>query len=1482
MSIGLGDIATGILQGVYNDSILAFYRDVVGVLTDAMSYAPETSPLCQTGLKLCCVFERMFLEGILHIEKPLESTSLCPFCRLYDDDGSGIERKGVLCDRCDGPFHLECARPPLQVAPRGEWFCQYCISQRSALDFHPFNNLLVLHPTSGRRGRVVSVKRKTSLDILIYGSTPTVLFIVEFPPVSESQIVYKSMIRETWTSQQCKENANVAIPDLPTGYTYDELDILCGLCQGYEGWGWSWRGFCDWMVRVDNNKLVSLGVGGAAMMRRFDGPFNNALNLLDGESTGAAEWVEILDAVVWKTMGTSAMLDTATRKDEECTNTTMVKPDTYLSALDEYTRNRLDVRIGDTIELIQNEPVDRIDEDNLGASTMEPRRISRKRKMLDENGDEVDADIELAKLEESMLSEGVDIDDPGGDDESEDEHEFDDGDMDIDDMSGDGAGDDEDDGAGDDDVGDVLSEQSEDWEDFIESYERKRSKSIDSNTTDPYSYEEELESRHTVYGASLEELFSISEQMEREKEIEFQKKRESMELESGSSFLAFSDTNCLENANPSSMDDYNDLSAMDTNSPQDRILLRDHIYNNNSIPFQFDWLTKWMSRRKGREDALLTAALLCELTPLIRLDEDVDDEIAAQLGTFNASNLILKMCTPRPADGMDPFEWLEAWRVKLRNCTGNYYGIFGLLSSDATGVLGAPGVPSASTELLCNYCGFGESMLMSQFVCGQTLKEWLAAELIAMESDPGGVATSLKRKEAGYKDATVTTNAFSGHTSITSENNNEGFIEGTSSLIPSNINLTSGGVWLPLSPAIGSVEQSKCVAEKRPFRCGSLCVHECCAELLTNSRSGVFSRLWSSRHERVMEALLCIGRGKTFPMGTDEEGNSYWYFAGCSSIFVSTRISREVSDNKRSYVTRRFSHVASCKMRFEAIEEAEKVKDTILNIHKRFEEESCESIWRIYNGLSEVRLLYDWLDISRPSEVLIRNVLKFLFPDIDKGDSNVSKSQYSNGILNEINNKNVMDGISDSIKNEIESNHENINILITNDVIESKSEDKAADGGGGTASMDCTIDSKPEDQLEDFEELKSTDELGANAGTRSMFTRSRRSTSDQKKDTNEKDTSDQMLKAEVLLAEDDDDDDFVPRKSNNKRKRVIEDDDLDVDDAVEDDDISDYEFELNHTSLTELIDEADQWSGLQHVFELNDNVLVLDGCEKDTRGVFWNAIIKGRKIVTLPNNNSVSTPLRPSYKYLVKFVGWSDCGKKWVDENQVYLRTRSSLQHQELCRRRFVRQQVLKVPEELRSLYASRFLSKPGRHRSLNALGQTVSTNPLCFTYARDPLGLLKAGMFMVEASLPYGSIEDSDDRWGDNFVIIWRAAVNAAFNAETLMECQVMLEYGVRTSWFHSYGAKLLTCMPSRLHSLRNATYGLIAMRLWALDQAIRYDKVVYPNDEKNNALGTGKKGSKGSSKQSITTTSLSNKSLNSSNNTYASARSLKSKKRK
>jgi PHD-finger len=46
-------------------------------------------------------------------------------CAVCGDGGSLL-----ICDGCEGEFHMSCLRPPLKVVPEGQWLCDECVDRR--------------------------------------------------------------------------------------------------------------------------------------------------------------------------------------------------------------------------------------------------------------------------------------------------------------------------------------------------------------------------------------------------------------------------------------------------------------------------------------------------------------------------------------------------------------------------------------------------------------------------------------------------------------------------------------------------------------------------------------------------------------------------------------------------------------------------------------------------------------------------------------------------------------------------------------------------------------------------------------------------------------------------------------------------------------------------------------------------------------------------------------------------------------------------------------------------------------------------------------------------------------------------------------------------------------------------------------------------------------------------------------------------------
>ena len=49
----------------------------------------------------------------------------CQLCASREDNDNM-----VLCDICDGGYHIYCLNPPLKEIPEGDWACADCIQQQ--------------------------------------------------------------------------------------------------------------------------------------------------------------------------------------------------------------------------------------------------------------------------------------------------------------------------------------------------------------------------------------------------------------------------------------------------------------------------------------------------------------------------------------------------------------------------------------------------------------------------------------------------------------------------------------------------------------------------------------------------------------------------------------------------------------------------------------------------------------------------------------------------------------------------------------------------------------------------------------------------------------------------------------------------------------------------------------------------------------------------------------------------------------------------------------------------------------------------------------------------------------------------------------------------------------------------------------------------------------------------------------------------------
>lgn len=256
------------------------------------------------------------------------------------------------------------------------------------------------------------------------------------------------------------------------------------------------------------------------------------------------------------------------------------------------------------------------------------------------------------------------------------------------------------------------------------------------------------------------------------------------------------------------------------------------------------------------------------------------------------------------------------------------------------------------------------------------------------------------------------------------------------------------------------------------------------------------------------------------------------------------------------------------------------------------------------------------------------------------------------------------------------------------------------------------------------------------------------------------------------------------------------------------------EFEEDDVGVRPKLMENEEFT--EPKFRVNDNILVL--CSRGD-------LLRDGKIYETQKAFG-------AYFYNVKFSG---CRRpailcNWFPENAIYRKTPSSQLMQQANYEKFVKLNAWWTPPALRTLNAIKYTRLSDRAGA----GVGLCRGHITYSDSASPLALLKSALLTVEAALPLGCVDDTDDRWSVDFNEAWRNAVVSSPNASALMECQLSLEFSIKTGWFRPLGSKLLASLPSRAHSAKYATYSLVALRLWTLDQSLRYEKVILPNGER------------------------------------------------
>ena len=154
----------------------------------------------------------------------------------------------------------------------------------------------------------------------------------------------------------------------------------------------------------------------------------------------------------------------------------------------------------------------------------------------------------------------------------------------------------------------------------------------------------------------------------------------------------------------------------------------------------------------------------------------------------------------------------------------------------------------------------------------------------------------------------------------------------------------------------------------------------------------------------------------------------------------------------------------------------------------------------------------------------------------------------------------------------------------------------------------------------------------------------------------------------------------------------------------------------------------------------------------------------------------------------------------------------------------------------LTQLRAQSFINNPGRQNLsgkrdfLNASDDTSDEceavkNCLLTFYFALPVGSIVMGQDLKSNENLFDSISEAVG-WNDIIDQMWREQLTNARSALKLMEFLLVLEFYINKSWLTS-AQRLFNALPNAHFAIRCASYSSVALRIYALDMCMSYEKV-------------------------------------------------------
>jgi len=1269
--LSLSEVRKALVEDRYHDSIFKFYCDVVLVIENALAYNQENSVVKLSAQKILIVFERIFFETVLCWDNPLPFHDSCHFCRSHQPIASN---KVAVCDRCEGSYHLYCLDPPMQTPPRSEWYCLPCVEQKGISTAHPYKTADVRHPIDpDARGEVVGMEqiRQTAMFVVEFGN---VREMWDARKVRRYALVEKSASKEedgekSSESSDPRDEDAKSVYTMPSGYEYEDFDRVCGIARAYTGWGAS-----HYLVPssiMDEHNLSAIKQSSEDMLFVQYRDAVAALGPTAGgtltDETSMEEWGAILSSLLHRSLEFSNLNSAFAEFDEH------VDDDLVAQIQEGVQCNSLSL---DTLfGFLRGEGLIKSVKSTADApSKGRAKGKGRIRKRASNASGAGDAQDDDEVDEEGEEEEGVE------DEEDEEEEE-------------------------------------DDWDEplVVDASKKKPVKapvkSAKNGKIAVDDEDEEEEFDEEVYNAH--DVSVIEDAEDDEEDLEFYD-------ENGKCLTSSADL-C-----DAPVDDAPDL--MDADNSDNKMAIaegqapEDAAAKDAGPDSDEQWDMRFLSRQKGREDALLTHSLVLDALSEIDVDgsKEKDEDQFKHLtneelgGDFysTAVSSIVKSCLARPSETLAAHDWCEGWGMKME-ALGNYLEV----------------LEEERAPLTCSVCGFDEGFLGSPFVWGQSSEEW--------EAD---VEANTAQDVLTEPEPPTEANAFPLAAGVSTSSGIKGF--------RARYRVMKGLVWKPVNVDDGNVEERECSSRGRILKAGSKVMHECCAHFTHFNRQMKQNKSRKVEEQRMVEILSGLWRSKSTTLGSDRDGSFYWVMRGSNALLVSTGGA-------------------------ESLREKAALADAAQKEHP--------TRWSIYRNIAEIGEVIHWLDPNLPCERILRKLLSLLYPGAVP---------------------------------ELETDEE---FVLKPTEAEAKEPTEEALGAMVVGDEDIDISDIPRrssrnEVVSGVEAAAETAAATAADYARMLSTRRLEIVAEQR----------QLALREAAAS----------RPAIVNRNRWL-------------------------NGYAPIVERVPSKVKPSFKYRKNDHVLV---DASPFNHILWDARVSEMKMAPFSNDILLRDSSRGKQDahaeeyilyYKVRFDRWGQAYDGWYEESQLIPANavlsavgRSKISARNISqesRMDYLRDHVWSPPEILQTLLASKYMDEPNR-----ACGPRP---PLSFSDSRTSIGQLRLAMLMIESALPVGAIDDSDDRWGEDFVVPWREAVMVAGDAVGLMQCQLMLEYGIRTAWLKPTGLKLFSCLPSRVHCIRNATIGLVAIRVWVLDQTVKYDQT---KSSEKTAAGRGRPPSKGTTTSS------------------------------